>query len=143
MISSKQLDMVSVIRLSSILSIWLTIAAHRFIKPKWFFDLKLDCIRAFWNSDTIVDVPTHIVIWIASWNPLDKNLTRFVCSKFIANQLNFHLLVNSSKESIERKFPRETYVNIMQLLDLCILDVGSLRWVSKYKHFQFLTFMCI
>ena len=30
----------------------------------------------------------------------------------------------------ERKFPRETFVNIMQLIDVCLLDVESLRLVS-------------
>ena len=29
--------------------------------------------------------------------------------------------------SIDRKYPRETFVNIMQLIDLCILDVESQR----------------
>ena len=29
--------------------------------------------------------------------------------------------------SMERKYPRETFVNIMQLIDLCILDVESQR----------------
>ena len=31
--------------------------------------------------------------------------------------------------STDRKFPRETFVNIMQLIDVCLLDVESLRYV--------------
>ena len=40
---------------------------------------------------------------------------------------------NSGNMDHERKFPRETFVNIMQLIDVCLLDVESLRLVSLSK----------
>lgn len=41
----------------------------------------------------------------------------------------FNLPGNVGSEVNERKFPRETFVNIMQLIDVCLLDVESLRSV--------------
>lgn len=41
----------------------------------------------------------------------------------------FNLPGNVGSEANERKFPRETFVNIMQLIDVCLLDVESLRLV--------------
>jgi len=40
----------------------------------------------------------------------------------------FNLPGNVGSEVNERKFPRETFVNIMQLIDVCLLDVESLRF---------------